>query len=51
MEFGTTGSGCICANVLRRLLGAAHRCVVDDINPDVMAAFVDERPAGRRGGA
>ena len=52
MEFGMTGSGCICTDVVRRLLGAAHRCVVYDINSDAAtAAFVKERPVGLPGGA
>jgi len=51
MEFGMTGSSCICTIEVRRLLGSAHRCAFHDIHPHAVGPRVAERAAGLPGGA
>jgi 6-phosphogluconate dehydrogenase len=39
MEIGMIGLGRMGSNLVRRLSGAGHRCIVYDVNPDAVAAL------------
>jgi 6-phosphogluconate dehydrogenase len=46
MELGMIGLGRMGASMVRRLLRAGHRCVVYDLQPQNVAALVDEGAVG-----
>jgi 6-phosphogluconate dehydrogenase len=46
MELGIVGLGRMGANIARRLMRDGHRCVVHDVNPDVVAALAGEGAEG-----
>ncbi len=46
MQLGMVGLGRMGANLVRRLIGAGHECVVFDVNPDVVKSLVDEGATG-----
>lgn len=45
MELGMIGAGRMGANLVRRLVGGGHRCVVHDVDADAVAALVGEDDA------
>ncbi|MEW6719340.1 MAG: phosphogluconate dehydrogenase (NAD(+)-dependent, decarboxylating) [Thermodesulfobacteriota bacterium] len=46
MELGMIGLGRMGANMVRRLMGAGHRCVVHDLAPEAVSALEREGAAG-----
>jgi len=46
MEVGMIGLGRMGANMVRRLIGGGHRCVVFDHSPDAVKAMADEKAVG-----
>ncbi len=46
MQLGMVGLGRMGANLVRRLIGAGHECVVFDVNADVVKSLVDEGATG-----
>ncbi|MGI8751436.1 MAG: NAD(P)-binding domain-containing protein [Acidimicrobiales bacterium] len=46
MELGMVGLGRMGANLVRRVSGAGHRCVVFDVDPDAVNALVGEGATG-----
>ena len=46
MELGMVGLGRMGANLVRRVSGAGHRCVVFDIDPDTVKALAAEGATG-----
>ena len=46
MQFGMVGLGRTGANLFRRLINDGHACVVRDINPESIAALLDEGAMG-----
>ncbi|MGH3783690.1 MAG: NAD(P)-binding domain-containing protein [Pseudonocardiaceae bacterium] len=42
MELGMVGLGRMGANLVRRVSGAGHRCVVFDIDPDAVTVLAKE---------
>jgi 6-phosphogluconate dehydrogenase len=46
MQLGMVGLGRMGANLVRRLIGAGHECVVFDVNPDVVKSLADEGATG-----
>src|SRR5690606_41723826 len=50
MQLGMVGLGRMGANMVRRLVGRGHRCVVHDVRPEAVKALADEaegiEPAG-----
>ncbi len=46
MDLGMIGLGRMCANMVRRLMRAGHRCVVHDISPEAVGALEKEGAAG-----
>jgi 6-phosphogluconate dehydrogenase len=46
MQLGMVGLGRMGANIVRRLTGAGHDCVVYDVNPDVVKQLAGEGAAG-----
>ncbi|HET9718848.1 MAG TPA: NAD(P)-binding domain-containing protein, partial [Solirubrobacteraceae bacterium] len=48
MQLGMVGLGRMGANMVRRLMGAGHECVVYDVNHDSVAALEKEGAQGAR---
>lgn len=46
MQLGMVGLGRMGANLVRRLMGAGHQCVVYDVNPDAVRTLEVEGAAG-----
>jgi 6-phosphogluconate dehydrogenase len=46
MELGIVGLGRMGANMARRLMGAGHRCVVHDLDPDAVSRLAGEGAEG-----
>ncbi len=46
-ELGMVGLGRMGANLVRRVSGAGHRCVVFDVDPDKVNALLAEGATGR----
>ncbi len=46
MQLGMIGLGRMCANMVRRLIGAGHECVVFDRNPGPVQALAKEKAIG-----
>src|SRR5262249_27722783 len=46
MQIGMMGLGRMGANMVRRLMGGGHECVVYDINPASVAGLVDAGAVG-----
>ncbi len=47
MQLGMIGLGRMGANMVRRLLGGGHECVVFDRSPDVVKELVKEKRSVR----
>jgi len=43
MQLGMIGLGRMGANMVRRLIGGGHECVVFDMSPTAVAHIVDEK--------
>jgi 6-phosphogluconate dehydrogenase len=46
MQLGMVGLGRMGANIVRRLMGAGHECVVYDVSPDAVKSLTDEGATG-----
>jgi 6-phosphogluconate dehydrogenase len=46
MQLGMIGLGRIGANMVRRLIGGGHECVVFDMSPKAVADLAKERAVG-----
>jgi hypothetical protein len=46
MQLGMIGLGRTGANMVRRLIGGGHECVVFDMSPKAVEAFVKEKAVG-----
>ena len=47
-QLGMVGLGRMGANMVRRLMGDGHDCVVYDVNPDAVKQLAGEGAVGRR---
>ena len=46
MQLGMIGLGRMGANMVRRLIGGGHECVVFDMSPKAVAALAKEKAVG-----
>jgi 6-phosphogluconate dehydrogenase len=46
MQLGMVGLGRMGGNMVRRLMRGGHQCVVTDLSPETVAAFVKEGAEG-----
>lgn len=47
MQLGMVGLGRMGANMVRRLMGGGHECVVQDVSVDAVLSLVKEGASGR----